>query len=251
MARKLVASVGRMGGVNYRDDVITVQQLLNKVPVNEGGPTPPLVVDGICGSRTVKAIQLFQVKQIGWSGADGRVDPNGPTHTRLNTYDKSGGGGPGQPGWPRIQFGIRRIGFNTSFKPVARELIFEVVSWPGRFDKAYYWLQLPGQRMQGWGYGTPTYTLFYTNMPRSIYELTGPAKYHSRRVSGKVSSQMELYLRGLVRIGSLESEPENKNWPYYMSKKLQHHLIGPNGMIGPGSNDVSTSITGLFQIASY
>ena len=167
MARKLNASVGRMGGVNYRDDVITVQQLLNQVPINEGGPKPPLVVDGICGSKTVKAIQLFQVKQIGWSGADGRVDPNGPTHTRLNTYDKSGGGMPNYPGMRHIQFYIRRIGFNTSFKPVARELIFEIRSMPYGKDRSYYWLQLPGQIMPNWTFmSTSTFTLFQTNVPR-------------------------------------------------------------------------------------
>ena len=249
MARKLVASVGRMGGVNFRDDVITVQQLLNQVPVNEGGPKPLLVVDGVCGSKTVKAIQLFQVKQIGWSGAYGRVDPNGPTHNRLNKYDKSGGGKPHIPSMHHIQFYIRRIGVNTSFKPVSRELIFQVSNMPGGPNSAYYWLQLPGQIMTNWrSVGTPIYTQFFTNVPRTIYELNCKATYYSRRVSGKVSSKMELYLRGLVEIGSIENEPEDNRLPYYMKKKLPHHLIGPNGMIGPGSNDVSTSITGLFQL---
>jgi hypothetical protein len=242
MARTLTASVGRMGGINYRKDVITVQQLLNRVPVTEGGPKPPLVVDGLCGSKTVKAIQLFQVKQIGWSGADGRVDPNGPTHTRLNTYDKPGGGKPNYPGLPFVIFYIRRLGSKTSFRPVSRELIFEVTEVPRGFYKAYYWLQLPGHIMSGWeNTGTSTYTRFHTNVPRKIYELTCPAIYHSHRVSGKVSSHMELYLRGLVRIGSLQSGAHEID-------KLPHHLIGPNGMIGPGPNDVSTSVSGLFQL---
>jgi hypothetical protein len=40
MAKSIAASVGRMGGVNHPDDVKTVQQLLNKVPAQSGGPAP-------------------------------------------------------------------------------------------------------------------------------------------------------------------------------------------------------------------
>ena len=234
MARKLNASVGRMGGVNYRDDVITVQQLLNQVPITSGGPSPPLNVDGICGSKTINAIQVFQVKQFGWSMADGRVDPNGATHTRLNTFDKSSGDRPHYPGLHYISFYIRRLGTKTSFKPVARELIFEVCHVRFARERAYYWLQLPGRIMPGWtehGGDWRSYRRFHTNLPRTIYGLSCPAAYHSSRISGKVSSHMDLYLKGLVQI-----------------ENLPHHLIGPNGMIGPGNNDVNTAISGLFQV---
>jgi len=88
MARQISASVGRMGGKNRRPDVLTVQDLLNRVPPHQGGPVPPLVVDGLCGSKTIKAIQKFQLHHFGWRGADGRVDPNGQTHTKLNEYDR-------------------------------------------------------------------------------------------------------------------------------------------------------------------
>lgn len=87
MARTISNSVGRMGGKNAPQDVVTVQQLLNQVPVGEGGPVPGLDVDGLCGTKTTTAIQKFQLKHFGWSGADGRVDPNGPTLAKLNTYD--------------------------------------------------------------------------------------------------------------------------------------------------------------------
>ncbi len=87
MARRISASVGRMGGVNRPDDVKTVQELLNQVPPGSGGPKPPLAVDGICGPKTINAIQTFQLHHFGWKGADGRVDPGGPTLEKLNEYD--------------------------------------------------------------------------------------------------------------------------------------------------------------------
>jgi hypothetical protein len=87
MAFVLLASVGRMGGVNHTEDVRKVQNALNKVPKSEGGPPKPLDPDGKCGTKTIEAIQLFQIKHFGWGGADGRVDVNGPTHRKLNEYD--------------------------------------------------------------------------------------------------------------------------------------------------------------------
>ena len=87
MAIILIASVGRMGGINHTEDVRKVQHALNKVPKRAGGPAKPLDPDGKCGSKTIEAIQLFQIKHFGWKGADGRVDVNGPTHLKLNEYD--------------------------------------------------------------------------------------------------------------------------------------------------------------------
>jgi hypothetical protein len=54
------------------------------VPPIDGGPSPQLKIDGICGPKTIKAIRDFQMKQFGWSGADGRVDPGKQTIERLN-----------------------------------------------------------------------------------------------------------------------------------------------------------------------
>jgi Putative peptidoglycan binding domain len=87
MARSILSSVGRMGGKNRPDDVITVQQLLDQVRVAQGGPAVPLDVDGLCGPKTIDAIQKFQLHHFGWKGADGRVDPNGPTLAKLNEFD--------------------------------------------------------------------------------------------------------------------------------------------------------------------
>lgn len=90
MARTIMAPVGRMGGVNFPQDVTTVQELLNNVSARAGGPSPTLVVDGLCGPKTIAAIQRFQLHHFGWSLADGRVDPNGPTLRKLNELDPAG-----------------------------------------------------------------------------------------------------------------------------------------------------------------
>ena len=76
-----------MGGRNQPFDVVNVQLMLNQVPLDQGGPFPKLAVDGLCGPMTIDRIQKFQVKQFGWSGADGRVDPGGATHNKLNEFD--------------------------------------------------------------------------------------------------------------------------------------------------------------------
>ena len=80
---RITASVG-INGRNLKPDVETIQRALNDVPANQGRPSPILVVDGDCGSKTKNAIQQFQLKHFGWSGADGRVDPNKQTIAKLN-----------------------------------------------------------------------------------------------------------------------------------------------------------------------
>lgn len=86
MARTITASVG-LNGINRSADVVTVQELLNKVPPDKGGPQPLLVVDGISGPKTRAAIQKFQLHHFGWKGADSRVDPGQQTLAKLNEFD--------------------------------------------------------------------------------------------------------------------------------------------------------------------
>lgn len=87
MVQRIGASVGRSGGVNRAADVRIVQGLLNNVPPASGGPSPKLQVDGLCGPRTLDAIQKFQTRHFGMGGADGRVDPTGRTLAKLNEFD--------------------------------------------------------------------------------------------------------------------------------------------------------------------
>jgi len=78
---QLKGSVG-LGGVNLRDDVMTVQALLKSVGVDPGR------IEGHCGPRTVASIQAFQKRFL--PHGDGRVDPNVFTWKKLT-------GAPGRP----------------------------------------------------------------------------------------------------------------------------------------------------------
>jgi hypothetical protein len=81
--------VGR-SGVNHRDDVKVVQQLLNRVIASNqkfaGAGLSKLTVDGVCGALTISAIEKFQQVVLGWSGrgVDGTVEPNRTTWKALN-----------------------------------------------------------------------------------------------------------------------------------------------------------------------
>ena len=86
MARTISGSVGA-GGVNRKDDSRTVQELLNKVPADQGGPSPLLAVDGLPWQKTIAAIRSFQRIQLGFTSPDGRVDRDGKTLAKLNEFD--------------------------------------------------------------------------------------------------------------------------------------------------------------------
>lgn len=55
----IAKSVGQ-GGVNQQSDVFNIQYGLDQVPPIDGGPTPPLKIDGLCGPKTIGAIRAFQ-----------------------------------------------------------------------------------------------------------------------------------------------------------------------------------------------
>lgn len=84
-AWRINASVGQ-GGKNDRDDVRTIQRLLNLIEPHDGGPVVPLVEDGWIGAKTNRAILDFQRAQQ--TGSDGKVDPFGPTLKRMNEISK-------------------------------------------------------------------------------------------------------------------------------------------------------------------
>lgn len=79
----ITAAVGQ-GGSNKKDDVFNIQYGLDQVPPIDGGPNPPLKIDGICGPKTIGAIRAFQQKYFGWAGCDGRIDPGKQTIAKLN-----------------------------------------------------------------------------------------------------------------------------------------------------------------------
>jgi zinc D-Ala-D-Ala carboxypeptidase len=80
MTITLVGSVGD-GGDNHRDDVATVQALLDGVANADGGPDPRLVVDGLNGSKTIGAISDFQ-SQHGLTST-GKIEPADATFSQL------------------------------------------------------------------------------------------------------------------------------------------------------------------------
>lgn len=67
-------------------DVQVIQDALNQVPPTSGGPVPRLKVDGLCYGKTLAAIRKFQKEACGFQWPDGRIDPNGRTHTRLREF---------------------------------------------------------------------------------------------------------------------------------------------------------------------
>jgi peptidoglycan hydrolase-like protein with peptidoglycan-binding domain len=91
MSRFISGSVG-VGGVNLREDVRVIQELLNQVPPGQGAPAPLLDTDGVVGPKTIAAIRAFQQHHFGWN--DGRVDVNNVTIARLNSFDRTPTGGP-------------------------------------------------------------------------------------------------------------------------------------------------------------
>ncbi len=79
----ITKSVG-MGGSNIYDDVFNIQYGLDQVAPIDGGPSPQLVIDGLCGPKTIGAIREFQKKHFGYAGCDGRIDPGKQTLAKLN-----------------------------------------------------------------------------------------------------------------------------------------------------------------------
>ncbi len=75
------SSVGA-GGKNLRDDVRTVQLLLN---MHDAQITGPLVPNGVCGAATVELIQHFQQGVIGGKDASGIITPEGTTLRALRS----------------------------------------------------------------------------------------------------------------------------------------------------------------------
>ena len=75
------ASVGD-GGANRKGDVAQVQRLLNRFPLSN--QPSPLMVDGLCGRKTVERIRAFQSEVVRMWRPDGRVDPGGRTLAALN-----------------------------------------------------------------------------------------------------------------------------------------------------------------------
>lgn len=85
-ARKLDKSVGEIG-FNLPPDTLKIQELLNLISPNDGGPVVPLKEDGFIGPKTLAAIKAFQLFHS--LGTDGRVDPGGALLQKMNDLPKT------------------------------------------------------------------------------------------------------------------------------------------------------------------
>jgi hypothetical protein len=178
MPRTISATVGR-ASANRHDDVVTVQELLNQVPPDEGGPQPVLTVDGLCGPKTNAAIQKFQLHHFGWGGADGRVEPGRQTIAKLNEYDRPSRK-PAPAKLASTQFTIRRVDDSKIVLPTeGYGWFFEVrdLLHPASSSHVYYLGNMGA-------IGVPTYfggppSRFTTNRPYTASGLECPASYRT------------------------------------------------------------------------
>ncbi|BAP54430.1 hypothetical protein THII_0133 [Thioploca ingrica] len=69
--------VGRKG-FNNREEVLILQRLLN-THLAKLIPLSPLRLDGICGPKTIQAIETFQLRVVGMFPPSGQVEPKGKT----------------------------------------------------------------------------------------------------------------------------------------------------------------------------
>ncbi|HWV14355.1 MAG TPA: peptidoglycan-binding protein, partial [Cellvibrio sp.] len=85
MTHGITKSVGN-NGANERNDVTFIQSCLNGHAKFYKSSIVPLKVDGLCQSKTIEAIKIFQKDYVAMRNPDGRVDPNGKTLRYLTMY---------------------------------------------------------------------------------------------------------------------------------------------------------------------
>ncbi len=71
---------------NLDSDVRTIQQALDQIKPQQGGPATPLKVDGRCGPKTNQAIHEFSIEavRLAWHG---RIDRTGRADHRQDQPD--------------------------------------------------------------------------------------------------------------------------------------------------------------------
>lgn len=258
MARTISATVG-LKATNRNADVLTIQDMLNRVPVDQGRPKPILKLDGLCGNKTKTAIQKFQLHHFGWSGADGRVDPDGQTLVKLNDLQ------PSQPAPPHTVPPKPPIVRHTHFMLIQPGTIGTPMDDPGDFffrvmagsnddassprsfhinEIALYWLGKPGlapRRVKTFlRTGRVPASLLQVKSPGlTLQELNCPANFSTREIGGgKLSSSMTLFFK-----------PTGPNSRTGAKVKMHRHLSEPPPKnVGPG---VSYHHPGEFQFIRH
>jgi Putative peptidoglycan binding domain len=153
---------------NLYDDVVTIQELLNDISIENGGPNPPLKVDGVCGHKTKTAIQNFQLKHFGWKLADARVDPGGATLKKMNQTASA-------PEFRSMGFRLRRFQPDSEGVSPSQPQIFHVQYLEFALRRAIYTFSTAGVQVNPSAYRSATFrgewNAFITKAPMSIRDL--------------------------------------------------------------------------------
>lgn len=238
MPRTIAAPVGT-GGISLPADTKTIQQLLNAVPLTEGGPSPKLRDDGKCDPFTKAAISRFQARQLGWKANDGRVDPNGATLARLNEFDKALAL-PLQTGNESTDFFLIHMSSKLVSIGSDEDMFFQVhdsrtgavaVYWIDRLERGKPSGQIP--KAGTWaGSGGP----FKLQKARRLRDLEVHSAWMTNSIRGELSSELGLFFPDtMVRLA------------------MNHHIYGPDGKppVNPSANIASsTGAAGRFRLIS-
>jgi peptidoglycan hydrolase-like protein with peptidoglycan-binding domain len=171
------------------NDVTGIQQLLNNVPITEGGPVIPIPVNGFCGEQTKAAIKSFQLFHLGADEADGRIDPKSKGCTILAKYE-----------CPTRQTRPEPAVTEFNIRPSARDRFYEIRPATG-ITTAVYWIGMPPVPAEPLLWFEGAEIPFRANGDLTIDNLECRATYTTRAVQGKFTSELTLNLPyGPIRI---------------------------------------------------
>ena len=196
--RTISSSVGLLG-VNKRDDVKTVQELLNLVPHAQGGPMVKLDIDGICGRKTNGAIEKLQATKWGWRLVTTRVEPGSATWKLLVTYDPP----PAAPNLPAIKkpdppkvLGTRFM-IQMAAKPGqqldanADNFYFLIMNEADQSQRALYFfgsVDVPLPDPVSWSITRPPIVL--APQPLGVADWAGTAIFHEKQEQGEMRTEI-------------------------------------------------------------
>ena len=193
--KSILHSVG-LRGVNTKEDVRTVQQLLNLVPHADGGPMTKLDVDGICGRLTNGAIEKVQAHEWGWSRVDTRVDRDGPTWKLLVSYDKPPAPVPlpKAPDPPKI-LSTRFMVFmaikpNTQIDVYGSNFYFQVIDEKNQSQQAMYHFgnaTAPPPNPITWSISIPA--VVSSPMPLGAADWAGTGIFYEKQINGAMRTE--------------------------------------------------------------
>lgn len=240
---------------NVAGDVRAVQKALNSFSPADGGPSPKLVEDGIYGPKTAAAIQKFQVKNFGWGGADGVVDPG------MQTDRKLAGGGESQSDLPQEMYG--KIGYALTIINITRSQISAarsfregLTSFTGMGEASWNKLVKHFQidKFPNWSAQLDAIDRVYSDMQTAIGHVPQGVVLFSDEPAGKSSGYFAFAYAGGYSVGnrgkkapdgtymdSIYFTPKMRTmmqdaFAYIMIHELAHY-VGPDDRFGNGILD--------------